>query len=70
MKMNWEDYVRELVAKIHDTCSNELRKPTHLGLSATRKSRLKNEGKYATQEWCVRCVLEIGGLLRFEKNLF
>ena len=58
MQMNWEDYARELATEVQDPNSNELKGPIYLGLSATNTSRLKNEGTYATQEWCVRCILE------------
>ena len=58
MQMNCKDYFSELAAEMQDPSSNELKGPTNLGLSATRKSHLKNKGTYATQEWRVGCVLE------------
>ena len=67
MQINWKDYARELAAEMQDQSSNKLKGQTHLGLSATRTSCLKNEGKYATQEWCVNCFLE--RMIRTEHEL-
>ena len=41
MQINWEDYARELTEEMQDPRINKLKVPTHLGLSATRTSRLK-----------------------------
>ena len=67
MQINWEDHARELAAEIQYPSSKELKGPTHLRLYATRTSHLKNEGTYAPQEWCVRCVLE--RMIRIEHAL-